>query len=360
MSRVVYLLALSSLFACSSERAAPEFGSALKEEVNADAFRVLATRDNKMRTPRDLEFNPWTGDLWVLNRANDTTIVFEDPKNGESIRIKDSVANHFQEEVSSMAFGAEFDTEGSWASCQESRNTYDDQAPPNDFMGPALWPSDLDYYGKDLQGTPADGGTLGSHIDMLHASPNCMGIAWHGKNKYWVFDGANGHVVYYDFARDHGYGWDDHDDGVVRRFPEAEVTRVNNVPGHMHVDPDTGWLYVADTGAGRVFRLDTRSGEMVRPLQAFNEPLAEYSEWGGASVEVVTTDVDTPAGLTIANGRLFVGDYATGEILAIDLATLEEVDRIKTPATGLMGIEVSPEGELYYVDGNADELVVIQ
>src|SRR5688572_30860417 len=98
--------------------------------------------------------------------------------------------------------------------------------------------------------------TNGSHLDMLHQSPWCMGIAHWSGNVYFVFDGNNGHVVYYDFQADHGPGADDHSDGIVRRYLDAQVTRVPGVPGHLIVDKASSWLYVADTGGRRIPRMD--------------------------------------------------------------------------------------------------------
>ena len=36
---------------------------------------------------------------------------------------------------------------------------------------------------------------LGSHLDMLHNTPLCMGIAHEAANRYWVFGGLKGSVA---------------------------------------------------------------------------------------------------------------------------------------------------------------------
>jgi len=207
---------------------------------------------------------------------------------------------------------------------------------------------------------------LGSHIDMLHQSPLCMGIEHEQGNAYWVADGTAGHLVRYDFAVDHGPGWDDHSDGIVRRFPQAAVERVADVPSHLVLDDASGWLYAADTGRGRVIRLDVASGRMAQRLPLRNEPLAEFSRWDDATVEVFASGLRRPSGIALvrdgdggegSGGRLFVGDHATGEIVAFDLASGDELGRLRTGARGLAGLEVGPDGRLYFVDLAADQLV---
>jgi hypothetical protein len=65
-----------------------------------------------------------------------------------------------------------------FATCQESRNTYNDQAPPNDFMGPTLWPADFDVYAhSNPEAVAFVGSDLGSHIDMLHTRQLRLGTS---------------------------------------------------------------------------------------------------------------------------------------------------------------------------------------
>src|SRR5690606_511497 len=112
-----------------------------------------------------------------------------------------------------------------FGTCQESTNRYNNQTPTgNMFMGPALWSADFAVYAVE---NPIG---LGSHLDMLHESPLCMGMAWVEENKYWVFDGYNSALVFYDFQEDHGPGYDDHSDGIIHRYAEDEVKREPNVP----------------------------------------------------------------------------------------------------------------------------------
>ena len=372
------LILACTIFAIS---AAIPFGASAEPMADTPTMTVVGTAKDGLNVPRDLEFHPdHPGELWIANRADDSTVTYFAPGTSEQTadhRI-DRYANHFLEEASSIAFGAE----NTFASCQESRNTYNGAQRGNDFMGPTLWPADLEIYAKVNQGgeslsaaqvdamerdgicstsdDPYGDGVLGSHIDMNHQSPDCMGIAHHEGNAYWVFDGHNGHIVYYDFVEDHGPGGDDHSDGIVRRYPEADVLREPDVSSHLALDHESGWLYIADTGNGRVRRLDVASGDETREFGRANEKLAEFTEYTGATVEdVVTEGLERPSGIAISGGWLFVGDHSNGHIVIYDLDGFEEVRRLDTEALGLMGIEFDSEGRLWFVDAEANTLVRI-
>jgi len=329
-----------------SAPAVPEFGT---DETRV--LTVIATAADGLDVPRDLEFRPAVDNqLWTVNRAFDGVVIFRKPGTAEQeadVRI-DVYGNHFMEEVSSVAFGAD-DT---FATCQESRNTYDGHGAPDDFMGPALWPADPDVFAEINQ----NNNLLGSHLDMLHESPLCMGIAWDHDNVYWAFDGKNGDIVYYDFQQDHGYGHDDHSDGIVRRYVDVNVERVPDVPSNLVLDPASGWLYFVNTVGGKVRRLDTATGEVTGSLPETMEPLGEYSKVEDAVVEVFAEGLVEPSGIELGDGRLFVTDYATGEVVAFDLGGAE-LGRIQTDAQGIMGITLGPDGKLWYVDALADEVV---
>lgn len=324
-------------------------------ELGTNATRRLTTIGTSatgLARPTALAFNPDAPEqLWTVNQSINGTVMFVNPGPGQTVdRRIDSYSSHFMSHVSSLAFGARtFHGGMTFATCQESNNG------GNDFMGPTLWPADLDVYARVNQ----DGPLLGSHIDMLHQSPMCMGITHDQGNIYWVTDGRNGHVVRYDFTTDHGPGHDDHANGIVRRYPEATFRRVENVPGHLVLDHATGWLYVADTGAGRVYRMDTTMGAQTRRLTPRNEPLAEYTEWRGAPIEVLMTGLDRPSGIALSGSTLFVSVFGTGEILAFDLGTRAEVQRIATGARGISGLTIGPDDKLWYVDSVAAQVVRI-
>ena len=335
--------------------AVPEFGYA-----DSRSLTVVGTDDDGLNVPRDLEFNPHSPDqLWVVNRDDDSTSIFFDPgTDDQSVDWRQDIyANHFMEEVSSLSFGAaDIYTVGNtgFATCHESRNTFDGAQAGNNFMGPTLWSADLDVYAEVNQSF--GGSALGSHLDMLHASPDCMGIVHEGNNAYWAFDGKKGQLVYYDFQEDHGAGMDDHSDGIIRRHSDVDLERVENVAGHIARDGD-GILYIANTGAGTILRVDPSTAESIGNAQGAMEPLEEYTRWNGATVEELITGLDEPSGIALAeDGRLFVSDHGTGEIIAFE-ADGTEIERLDTRGDAIMGIEIGPEGDLWYVDAGMDQLV---
>jgi hypothetical protein len=324
----------------------PEFGPTLT---------VIATARDGLSVPRDLEFAPDHPDqLWTVNGATHGVVILFDPGTPEQVaetRI-DAYGQHFMAYVSSFAFG-----DGNFfSSCQESRNEWNvGPQDPDDFMGPSLWDADLDIFAvvnQDFPPNPLEG----SHLDMLHQSPLCMGIAHDSGNIYWTFDGSGGHIVMYDFMQDHGPGGSSHTDGVIRRYLNAEVTRVPEVPGHMVLDPQTRRLYVADTGTGRVMWLDTESGASNGELPNNWDGATEYSGWDGATYEPLVSGLDQPSGLALHDGRVFVSVHGTAEIIAYDMDGAE-LGRMPTAATGLMGITFGPDGKLYYADGFGNEIV---
>lgn len=333
----------------------PEFGG-----PEGGLIVAYAGPSDGLTVPRDLGFNPMRPDeLWLFDRQNEAAFIIFDAGT-EQQRVErrlDAFRDHFLAEIAAMAFAPD----GFFGTCGESRNTYRGLAPPNDFMGPALWTSNLDIFAEVFQ--DPFGTILGSHMDMLHQSPNCMGIAYDGgvgMNGYWVFDGFNGHLVYYDFAEDHGPGADDHSDGIVRRYDEVELAYVPNVPSHMMLHEESGILYISDTGNDRVLWVDVNTGSFAESLFPENEPLAEFSVYRGVEWGVVAEDIDRPSGLTLNDERLFVGSYGTGEIIAFDMQTREELDRFDTQGTGLMGLELGPDGRLWFVDADFAELTRIE
>lgn len=333
-------------------------GSAFADvaQFGTDATRVLkdvATAANGLGKPTALAFNPdMPEQLWTVNYTFNGTVMMTDAGTDEQVFDKriDSYSGHFMSRVMAMAFGDRtFHGGQTFATCQDSNNG------GNDFMGPTLWPADLSVYARVNQNGPL----LGSHIDMLHQSPFCMGITHDHDNVFWVTDGENGHVVRYDFAADHGPGHDDHANGIVRRYPGATFTRVAGVPGHLFLDKATGWLYVADTGAGRVYRMDTRSGTRSRTLTPRNEPLAEYSEYRGQTIEVLMEGLDKPSGIALDGDTLFVSLFGTGEIVAFDLNGGSELQRISTHAAGISGLTLGADAKLWYVNTTTNKVVRI-
>jgi len=371
----VTTLLLASLTACtddSGEAAALDAEEVVLEAAVA-AFGTLETRewvlagtaDDGLEMPRDLAFHPERDELWVMNRYGSDSqlegsshhIWFGPETDSPTVEFhSDYHAYHFMAHGSQMAFGEAVysgSSEVNFATCQESRNDNDGYTSGDNFMGPALWSSDLEVYGQVNQGPPSQLG--GSHLDMLHQSPLCMGIVHETGNAYWAFDGNAGNLIRYDFAADHDAGHDDHSDGIVRRYTDAEVSMVSDVPSHL-VFYDNRLVLAADSGNGRVISLDIHTGSFEKNLSPFGEYLAEYSEYTGADVQVVVEGLDTPSGMALDGDILYIGDQGTGEIIAFDLAEGVELDRVSTGAGSLGALAVSPSGLIWYLDNGRDEL----
>jgi hypothetical protein len=328
--------------------AVPEFG---------DTFTVIGTAADGLSAPRDLEFNPTAPEqLWTYNTTIHGTVIYFDPgtpAQTSEVRV-DAYGQHFMAFVSSAAFS----DNGNFASCQESRDEWNvGPQPPDDFMGPTLWSSDLDIFAVVGQEYPPVQ-LEGSHLDMLHQSPLCMGIAHESGNAFWAFDGSAGNLVRYDFVDDHGPGGGDHSDGIIRRYADATVTRVANVVGHMELDHATGMLYVADTGGDRIMRLDTATGMSTGTLPGDWDG-ADYTGWEGADWQVFAAGLSSPAGVALHEGRLFVSEHGSADIVAFDLDG-NELGRMSTPATQLMGITIGPDGNIWYADPGANEIVRVE
>ena len=323
---------------------------------------VIASSTDGLDEPRDLEFHPGIGrsdELWVVNRADDSMVILHETGTLEQTSEErlDAYRNHFMEEVSAIAFGAyhdEFDYQ--FGTAQESRNTYNGASNPNDFMGPALWPSSLDHFAVENQN--GENGLLGSHIDMLHESPLGMGIAHDHDNVYWYNDGFYNELVRYDFQQDHDTGEHDHSDGIVHRYSEIELSRFAGIPGHMTLDKDTGILYISDTGANRVLWVNTHD-TTITSVDIYDDPtrvesLAEYMrvtdvEWG-----IFDTGISRPSGIALYDGTLFVSQNGNGKITGFNLDPdgkgFSNSRTVNTNAGSIMGLEVGPEGKLWYVD----------
>lgn len=335
----------------------------------SELLEVMGKKKDGLDRPQDLAFNPAAeNELWVVSRKDDSVVIFDNAGTADqqTTHIIDPYALHFMEQVSSIAMGPE----GYFGTCQDSRNTYDGNASPNDFMGPTLWSSDRDIFGysnpeaveflSELYGGFVD---LGSHLDMLHESPNCMGIAWDTANVYWVFDGMHSSINRYDFQQDHDVGYDDHSDGIISRWVEGEVKRVAGVVSHLVLDHDTGLLYIADTGNNRIAVLDTSTGERGETLQA-RERGTDHHTWVGGDlrtlVEGEALGMVWPAGIELVDDLLLVTDAGTGRIHAFDLEG-NEVDWAETGRTqGLAGIVARSLNDVWLIDSEANELLRLQ
>ena len=318
----------------------PQFG------LNGEQHIIpMAMRSDGLSHPRDLAFDPASPrDLWVVDRDWDGNIVlFDAGTRGQRIdRMRDMAASHFMEEVSSLSFS----DQGTFGTCQESRNNMDGFSYPNDFMGPVLWSTDLMIHCSVNQvENPA--GLNGSHLDMLHQSPLCMGMTHHNGNAFFVADGFNGHIVRYDFQQPHVPGGHDHSDGIVSRYPELAFTRVPDIPSHMQLEGNL--LYYVDSGGGALRIADITSGRFGGNLRPRNEPLEVFNRIVNVSQGELISGLDTPSGLALTDAHIFLSFPNTGDIVAYD-RNGTEVDRFITGKPGVMGITIGPGGRLWYVN----------
>lgn len=266
-------------------------------------------------------------------------------------RRKDAHANHFMPKPAAIAFGQAETTiglPGTFATCGESRDTMDDTTPPRDLMGPALWSSDLSIFAKQ---NPHD---LGSHLDMLHCSPLCVGLAHEQGNTYWAFAGKTNSIVRYDFHRDNGVGNDDHSDGEAADFARGLVKYVPGIPSHLFFNPADQMLYIADTGNSRILKLDPKSGTRGADLPPMEKMAAYHKVDKAVLCGVVLAEsgiVQSPSGLEIRGDLIYVSDNANSRISAVTLDG-ELVNYLDTglPAHSLAGMTFGPDARLYFVD----------
>jgi len=320
---------------------------------------VVATGDQDILVPRDLDFHPdrTRNELWVINKdvfnTGGSTVRFFEPGTPEQdfLYQRDPAARHFLSLPTGIAMG----DNGNFATCPGVYDANGNQSTNTPFTGPTLWSTDPAIYAQNLFGP------LGSHLDMLHVTPRSQGIAHERWNKYWVVDGTNQDVVMHDFRGDHGPGNDYHGNAIIHRFTEVTITRDPNdhIVSHCVVDKHTGWLYVVDHGGQRVLRLDTRSGTPSgAPDFGPFESYVEYQDMSGATWDVVIDQgLEQPAGIDVVGERLLVSDHATGEIIIYDIAdNFAELGRIQV-GTGVMGIKVGPDGRIWCVNANQSLLV---
>ena len=351
------LLFLTAAVCCSQTT----FAQSPLDKYFVDNYALTTVGDvtNGLLNPQDLDFIPGTNNWWVLNYeggAGSVAIFYNAGQpNQKSEFRRDSHSGHFMIRASALAIGHN----GNFATAQEIQNTNGDNST---FMGPALWSTDTSIFARLEQSNWEPTTLLGSHLDMLHASPFGMGIAHDEDNAYWYFDGYNGNICHYDFKAPHIVGGDDHADGEVLRYSDVTVKRKPGVPSHMAVDHENNWLYIVDGGNNRIIRMKTNDATDAGTLPLINEPLAVYKSMTGATVEVVVgSELSSPCGIDYKDGRIVVSDNATGDIIIYDVTQMpaSEVGRIKTGSIGVMGVRVDYNNRIWYVNRNEKKLVRI-
>jgi len=320
------------------------------DEFVASGFPELTeitAASNSLNGPTDLDFFPILGrdQLWIVNEETEdsggSTLMISNASDAPTTfdSRTDGNAWHFMSLPSAIAFS---DDNFNFAT---SPGVQDANHSGGTFTGPTLWSSDLDIYAMPSGGN-------GSHLDMLHGSPNSRGIAHEKDNVFWLYDDWHDEIVRYDFVDDHGPGNDYHGDGIVRRYRGMGLSGDGDIPNHMILDKETGWLYFVDNGNDRVLRLDINSGEQPNEIPVTNEPLAEHSVINNFKFEVIIdTGLEQACGIEILENRLLVGDYANGNIVVYDMENdFAELGVIRTENPGLTGIKVGPKGNIWFTN----------
>jgi hypothetical protein len=321
----------------------------------------VANSNEDLLVPRDLAFHPdlSRNELWVLNKdteaSGSSTVKFTNVgEDGQTFLMQEDPNNwHFM----SLSTGIAFSDNGNFATSPGVFDANHNGGQP--FTGISLWSSDPAIYAQNIFGP------LGSHLDMLHVTPNAQGIAHESWNRFWAVDGYNQDVVMHDFKGDHGPGNDYHGNAVIRRYSAMTITRDPNdhIVSHCVLDKNTNWLYVVDHGAQRVLRLDVTTGTAGgAPTFGPFESYVEYTQMTGETWdEVATTGLVQPAGIAIIGNRLLVSDHSNGDIVVYDVSdpNTPEIGRIVTNSPGIMGIEIGPDGAIWAVNATTHELLKI-
>ena len=318
-------------------------GGGTHEAADLVLFEAASKSDGLSR-PRDVKVHPSTGDLWIVNYKDESMTVVE--ASGGSNHFPGST--HFLAKPTGLAFSPDRDTMATIH--EQDEKTQGPNGTPADFMGPTMWSSNLDEFD----------GQHATHLDMLHNSPNGVGIAAEKKNIYWVFDGAHDAITKYDFKDDHGFGGADHSDGVIARYVEGDVAYEPGVASNLECVDDL--LYIADTGNGRVAVLEVETGRDGGQLVPNYDGVDQF-EVTGASISTLITsggdvDLSLPSGLAVYNDTIYVGDNASSVIYAFDLDG-NLLDWVQTDVAegGLMGIDVDQStGTLYFVDNDDNKV----
>ena len=320
--------------------------------------------------PRDLDFHTLPGrtnELWVINENSasfdqnfgGSTVTYYNAGSNEQWADyrKDSYSGHFMHTASAISFS----DNGGFAN---TLDVQDANGNPNGyFSGCTLWDSDTTIYARINQNGPL----LGSHWDMVHQSPFSVGIAAETENIYWLFDGYHSTVAKYNFQEphpDHEHGGEDHSDGIVYRYDEINIERVSGLSSHMVLDNETGYLYICDTGNQRIIKMNTNTGSINYSLTPYGENIEGYYSMIGVQYEtIIDSGLILPTGIDIYENYLIVSDYSNGDVIFYDLDNLginQELKRLHTDRENdLMSIKVGPDGTIWYVGTNTNELIQI-
>ena len=283
-----------------------------------------------------------------LKQGGAVAIVSNVERSRPRVEIKQDVnAWHFMRQPSGIAFG----DHDFFATCPEARTcNFEDEVMEGklfNFAGPTLWTASESIFALNFPGKN------GSHMDMMHFSPLCMGLAHEWQNAYWIFNGHHSSIDRYDFKADHGPGEDDHSDGEILRYIKGEVRRVPGVSSQMHYDKEEDYLYIADTGNRRILRLDARSGEQgAILLPNYDEGRVHHEMDNAEFIELVNDEriMGRPSGLFLDDdGTIYVSDPEYSEFKAFDKeGNLLRMLKTDFPLDSLGTLAKGGDGRLYF------------
>ena len=309
----------------------------------------------QLSRPIDLDFHPTKKDqLWIVNRGRGEggsfTVVSDFSSASPSIQRLQDRSKHFLQEVVSISFGPG----NTMGTCGDARNDYGGRARPNDFMGPVMWPADLNQIIRYTK----RGDVSTAHLDMLHSTPLCTGIAGVNANQYYLFNGLAGTLDWNDFKDPHPdgdnhHGGHDHSDGVKKRFLDVKLKRVPNTPSNLVYDAKTKWLYIADSGNGRVLRVNTEKAVQLAPIQSFRGDgvLYGYTSTKKETIVPAGKELQIPSGLALYKNTIYVADNKTSTLYAYSLEG-KLLNKLKTSVSpySIGGLTISQSGRLFFVD----------
>lgn len=326
-------------------------GNGLHELSSIDYSLVAGPADG-LNKPRDVAINPASPtDVWIANFGDSSMVIVRGLGTPQETKVKKAGpgSEHFMPKPSALAFG-----QPNRMATAHDEDQQTQPGTPSDFMGPSLWPTDLTFEGGHA-----------SHQDMLHNSPNAVGIAWDKANIYWVFDGYHNAITRYDFALDHGPAGTDHSDGIISRCAQGQVSYFKGISSGLELDHVSKLLYIADSGNRRIAVMNTATLPTGTPVGPDYDGAIQTQMPGMTVTTLVaaaTSPLRRPAGLALRNQILYVADNETSKILAFDLTgkLLDFLDLSLIVRTGgLMGIDFDPSGKLYAVDGLESRVIKI-
>lgn len=311
---------------------------------------------SNLSAPSSLAFKPGEGSLWIVNQGDDSSVIVDRPgKPDQRVTQYWDDSDHFMNNPTQLAFSR---VREELAVSLNTLNDYNGQARPNYFTGVTLYTADRDDYRGDAA----------SHLDMLHHSPWAMGLApgvrpttaASDKREFWVLNGLAGSIDRYFFHAPHALGADDHSDGITIRYATGGLKRQGSIPSHLAFNTATRTLYIADTGNGRIAKLNTRlSVSSAVQIGGYHDETPLY-ELVGSQVQAVTRDfaLSRPSGLLYKGSRLIVAENGTGHIKVFDLSGTQKGDLDTGLGAGaLAGLAEGPDGKLYFLDARGGRVL---